>query len=53
VFRTTPHVDGHPAVLVRLEELAIEESRGLVTDAWLSRAPTRLAATYLAVRPPS
>jgi hypothetical protein len=48
VFFTTPHFDGFPAVLVRLERIAAPELEELVVDAWLSRAPPRLAKAYLA-----
>lgn len=47
VFFTTPHFDGYPAVLIRLEQIAIDELEELVIDAWLTRAPKRLAAAYL------
>ena len=42
LFSTTPHYDGHPVVLVRLQ--AIDEARltELLTDAWRSRAPARV-----------
>jgi hypothetical protein len=46
VYFTTPHFDGFPAVLVRLEEISEGELRELITEAWLSRAPKRLAADY-------
>lgn len=46
VFFTTPHFDGYAAVLVRLDEIAVDELRELVTDAWFVRAPKRLAAEY-------
>ena len=46
VYFTTPHFDGFPAVLVRLEEISEDELRELVIEAWLSRAPKRLAADY-------
>lgn len=48
VFFSTSHFDGHPVVLVRLAEVTEQELRELVTDAWLARAPKRLAAAYLA-----
>ena len=48
LFFTTPHFDGFPAVLVRLERIAATELEELVVDAWLSRAPPRLAKAYLA-----
>jgi hypothetical protein len=47
VYFTTPHFDGYPAVLVRLEAIELEELRELIVDAWLARAPKRVAAAYL------
>ena len=46
VFFTTPHFDGYPAVLVRLERIAVDELDELIVDAWLLRAPKRLAKEY-------
>ena len=50
VYFTTPHFDGYPAVLVRLDAIGVEELRELVVEAWLARAPKRLAAAYLDAR---
>jgi hypothetical protein len=47
VFFTTPHFDGYPAVLVRLDRIALEELDELIAEAWLARAPKRLARAYL------
>jgi hypothetical protein len=47
VFFTTPHFEGYPAVLVRLERIGVTELEEIVVDAWLSRAPKRLARQYL------
>ncbi|MGK5110980.1 MULTISPECIES: MmcQ/YjbR family DNA-binding protein [unclassified Geodermatophilus] len=47
VYFTTPHFTGYPVVLVRLDEMAVEELPELVTEAWLARAPKRLARAYL------
>jgi hypothetical protein len=47
VFFTTPHFDGYPAVLVRLERIAVEDLEELIVDAWLARAPARLAKAYV------
>jgi hypothetical protein len=47
VYFTTPHFDGYPAVLVRLEEIGLEDLQELIVEAWLARAPKRLAKTYL------
>ena len=46
VFFTTPHFDGYPAVCVRLERIAVDELDELVIEAWLARAPKRLAKEY-------
>ena len=50
VYFTTPHFDGYPAVLVQLERIAQDELEELVVEAWLARAPPRLAREYLARR---
>jgi hypothetical protein len=47
VYFTTPHFDGYPAILVRLERIAIADLEEIVTEAWLVRAPRRLADAYL------
>lgn len=47
VYFTTPHFDGFPAVLVRLDRIPLDELRELVVEAWLTRAPKRLAQAYL------
>jgi hypothetical protein len=47
VYFTTPHFDGYPAVLVRLDRISVGELEELVVDAWLARAPRRLAREYL------
>jgi len=50
IFFTTPHFDGYPAVLIRIPHLARldrDELRDLVVDAWLTRAPKRVAAAWL------
>ncbi|MGY1782928.1 MmcQ/YjbR family DNA-binding protein [Geodermatophilus sp. SYSU D01036] len=50
VYLTTPHFDGYAAVLVRLDAIDVAELGELVTEAWLARAPARLAREYLAGR---
>ena len=47
VFFTTPHVDGYPAVLVRLERMGVEDLTEVIVEAWLARAPARLAKAYV------
>ena len=46
-FFTTPHFDGYAAVLIRLERSAVKELNELIVEAWLCRAPKRLAEDYL------
>jgi hypothetical protein len=51
VYFTTPHWNGYPAVLVRIRDLARldrDELRDAVVDAWLTRAPKRVAKAWLA-----
>ncbi len=47
VFFTTPHFDGYPAILVRLERIAVEDLKEVIVEAWLARAPKRLAQEYV------
>jgi len=47
VFFTTPHFDGYPAVLVRLDRIGPEDLEEVIVEAWLARAPKRLAKTYV------
>jgi hypothetical protein len=51
VYFTTPHFDGYPAVLVRLDKITPEDLDELAAEAWLVQAPRRLAACWLAQRP--
>jgi hypothetical protein len=53
VYFTIPHFDGYPAVLARLEQIDRDELAELIVDAWLARAPKRLARAYLAEHQPS
>lgn len=48
VVLTTPHFDGYPIVLVRLDVARAATLEELVVDAWLARAPQRLAHAFLA-----
>ena len=51
VFFTTPHFNGYPAVLARLQTMPVEMLEVVAVDAFLARAPKRLAKEYLAGRP--
>ena len=47
VFFTTPHFDGYPMVLVILDRIGSEDLDEVIVEAWLTRAPKRLAKEYL------
>jgi hypothetical protein len=46
VFFTTPHYDGWPYVLVRLDAVSTEQLAELVEDAWRIRASKKLVTEY-------
>jgi hypothetical protein len=46
VYFTTPHFDGYAAILVRLEEIGVDELEEVIVEAWLVQAPKRLAREY-------
>ena len=48
---TTPHFDGHPALLVHLPAAPVEALRTLLDEAFEARAPKRLLKTYRAAHP--
>ncbi|MEV6521130.1 MmcQ/YjbR family DNA-binding protein [Longispora sp. NPDC051575] len=52
IYFTTPHFDGYPAILLRLDRIEIPELRELLTEAWFLRAPKRLAAKFRADNQP-
>lgn len=47
VYFTTPHFNGYPAILVRLDRATAAEIEELLVEAWLARAPKRLAKEYI------
>lgn len=51
VYFTTPHFNGYPAILVQLENIELDELSELISEAWLCRAPKRLAREFLEARP--
>lgn len=51
VFFTTPHFDGYPAILVCLDRIAVEDLKEVIVEAWLDRAPKRLAQEYVETSP--
>ena len=46
-FFTTPHFNGYPAVLLRMELVSPDVLHEVVIEAWLCRAPKRAAERYL------
>jgi len=47
VYFVTPHFDGYPAILVRLDAIDTDELQDLVVEAWLTQAPKRVAKAWL------
>jgi hypothetical protein len=47
VYFTTPHFDGYPAVLIRLDKISAKELKDVIVEAWLVRAPKRTAQAFL------
>jgi hypothetical protein len=50
IYFTTPHFDGSNSVLVLLDRIPRADLEEAIVEAWLCRAPKRLAAEYLASR---
>ena len=46
-YFTTPHFDGYPAILVQLDRIGAEDLDEVIVEAWLARAPKRLAKAYV------
>jgi hypothetical protein len=49
-FFTTPHFDGNPSVLIRLDKISVADLDEVIVEAWLARAPPRLVSAYLEER---
>jgi hypothetical protein len=47
IFFTTPHFDGYAAILFELDCISVPELAELITDAWLDRAPRKVAEEFL------
>jgi len=50
IYFTTPHFDGYPAILVRLDEIGPVELEEVIVEAWLVQAPKRVAREWQAAR---
>lgn len=48
VYFTTPHFDGYPAILIQLNNIGVSELTEVITDAWFTRAPKRVASRFRA-----
>ena len=46
-FFTIPHFDGYAAVLIQLNSVTKRALRDAIIDAWLARAPRKLANEYI------
>ena len=46
-FFTIPHFDGYAAVLIQLRRVGERALRDAVVDAWLAKAPPKLADSFL------
>jgi len=47
---TIPHFDGYPGLLVRLDAVDRDRLAEIIADAWLVRAPARVAKEWLGER---
>ncbi|MFF3026764.1 MmcQ/YjbR family DNA-binding protein [Microbacterium sp. NPDC057944] len=45
-----PHFDGYPGLLMRLDAIDRDRLAEIIADAWLLRAPARIAKEWLAER---
>lgn len=52
LFFTIEHFTGFRAVLILLDRIEVERLEDIITEAWLVRAPKRLAAAFLAEQDP-
>ncbi|MGC2634269.1 MAG: hypothetical protein WA215_08655 [Candidatus Cybelea sp.] len=52
VFFTTPHFEGYPAVLIRLDKISTSQLKDVIIEAWLARAQKRAVAAYLSDNKP-
>ena len=48
IYFTITHFDGYSAVLARLDVIPDDELHELIVEAWLAKAPPRLAREYAA-----
>jgi hypothetical protein len=47
VYFTTSHFEGNASILARLDHIGLDALQELIVEAWLVRAPKRVAERYL------
>jgi hypothetical protein len=45
-YFTTPHFNNYPALLVQLDLIELDDLEELITEAWATQAPKRLASEH-------
>src|SRR5580693_6748072 len=50
IYFQIPHYEGYPAVLVRLEAVAVEQLEEILIEAWSVKAPAKLVDAFAARR---
>lgn len=50
IYFTTPHFNGYPAVLIKLDRVPLDQLEEAIVAAWLDRAPKREAKAWLEER---
>jgi len=46
VYFTTAHFNGYSAILFELDRITVEDLTELITDAWLTQAPKKIADAF-------
>jgi hypothetical protein len=46
IYFTTPHFNGYPAVLIKLERIPVDELREAIVESWLTQVTKRMAQEY-------
>src|SRR5262249_52410697 len=49
VYFTIPHFNGYPAILVRLDQIDLEDLEEVLVEAWMCKAPKKLVTAYRAL----
>jgi hypothetical protein len=46
IYFTTPHFNGYPAVLIKLDRIPVDELREAIVESWLTQVTKRMAADF-------